>query len=1240
MLLMKKRFILLAALIIFLCMASLSPLLLKQHAIRERVNQQLTALLGEKAKIADLSWRWLPIPALRIKDLRSENDLYSLTIPKVLLFPNWRSIFNRKFNLGEITCLSPEIIIKDLSSPARSWPTHIPNLKISIKNGKISLPAITALTGGIRTKSLSLNDLRLDINSRGQRFKLNLQAKTSFSEKVTLLARVDLSKHYYRLDLNGNNINIAHLFSKLGNNITPASSNFSAKIHAEGLGGDNWQISIGGMSAPCPIYVAQKLCKINSLGSLKLTKYNEDYFMKLKELTISDPALSLSGTIARRHSSQEKKPRWEIDLNGKNIDLAAVRKIIKARFGTNQVAKEVCAIVRGGYAKSARYTFNGPSADFKHIHKMKIWVDVDKAPINIPGINLNLDWASGPITIINGNLAGKGLSAQIDKSRAQNGNLFLALTKDNNDFNLAIDIDADLHNLQNVLKKIVNDKPFQNELRKFKSITGRAQGTLYLGDQLHNLETRVTVRGIDGQGKYTRVPWAFKITDGNLQIEPHRVGWDHLTGVLGPHKIRRSAGNVSWGTEQNRELNVNRLDADIDLAALWRQGSLQLNGKRSYLKDYLDGQLSDISGQAKLRGFSLRGPPASPSAWNFKGDLDVQKLKINARDLPGTVESKEVQAKLSGKSVALTGIFTAAGQTLYLNGRYRHHNLKKWHGQSTFDGVIDGKLGQWLKEQEWLPAELFPKLPFQLKNFTVTNNNSSWTDIRIQGDIIAGLNSNSGPSLSLDIIHTPRISLNNLVLRDGIREGKLTYIRNSISAKTVFTWHGSIRAQTLTSLLQQNFVDSGEITGSFNMLSTHKKNLSSFFGGSLKIHDLTMRSDNSPANIQTISIKDMELAGNQHKIKITKLDINMGPDVIKGQGLVTTNKNNYQLDLDIAANSLAWHNLRQTLTTLRNKFKADKGRAKSEPGKKIHHFLPQNLNGKISFDFGNFTYKKQPAPDDKDKDPILYSWTPLLGTLTFRGNSKAKVNLNSGLICGMEMSGVWDLDGPSANSFFQISQQNSNFLFENALPCLGVKQSLIEGPFSLDAKLFGLPGDWQSGHLNLQSPHGLIRRMDLLSKIFTVINFTDLLVWDNQSTSKHKGLKYNSLNIETKIKDNVMNVDKIVLKGKGVNLTGRGTIALKNRQADLTFFIAPLKMIDSVVTSIPLIGKALGGKKESILTFPVGVKGPLKDPEVTALPPSAIGRAALDFVMDTLTLPFRIFAPLIPEKGQKSTEHK
>jgi hypothetical protein len=719
-----------------------------------------------------------------------------------------------------------------------------------------------------------------------------------------------------------------------------------------------------------------------------------------------------------------------------------------------------------------------------------------------------------------------------------------------------------------------------------------------------------------------------------LQIAPKQVSWDHITGQLGPHEIKQSDGDISWGSNSQSALNITRLDADIDLAALWQRGSLLINGKRNRLKSYLGHQISNISGQVKLKNFHLSGPAISPAAWRFKGEADIQNFKLSSMNLPDIVTSKEVQAKLSDKNAAITGIFKAAGQSLYLNGRYRHHNLKKWRGTSTLNGIIDGELGKWLKKQAWLPTKFLPKLPCRLKNFAVTNNNSSWTDMRVRGDIEAG-RLGRGPALTLDIIHTPKVSINNLTLRDGTRKGELTYIQNLPQAKTIFTWHGSMRAKALTSLLSQNFIDTGEISGSFNMLSSHRPSLSSSFSGYLKASKLTMPSDSSSPNGQPSAINNLELSGYKHKIKITKLDMNIGPDILHGAGQITTNKSNYQLALDITANNLAWHNLWQVITTLRKKIQPKDG--KKKPGK-IHKILPPNLAGEISFDLGNFTYKKQRGIDQTEES-TLYSWSPLLGNITFTGNTKAKVNLDSGLICGMKMSGVWDLDGPPVGSFFQISQKKPNFLFENALPCLGVKQSLIEGPFSLDAKLSGLPGDWQSGHLNLQSPHGLIRRMDLLSKIFSVINFTDLLAWDNKSTTKHKGLEYNNMTIETKVKDNLMNVDKIVLKGKGVNLTGRGTIDLQDRQADLTFFIAPLKMIDSVVTSIPLIGKAIGGKKESILTFPVGVKGPIKNPEVTALPPSAIGKATLEFVLDTLTLPFRIFAPLLP-KNVPATSNK
>ncbi len=1223
---MKKRFILLAVLIFFVSLTALSPLLLQHHAIRERISRQLTSTLGEEAQISALKWRWFPIPALQINNLEAKNNLYTIHIPKVLLYPNWRSIFNRKFSLGKITCLSPDIVIRKISRTTEAWPNHLPNLKIAIKHGTLSLPA-TNLPGGIQINKLQLKDLQLGITSHGQRLKLSLKTQTNFSKKVEFLARVDLSKRYYRLDLNGNSINIAGFFKQLGKDIKPASSNFSAKIHAEGLGLNNWQVSINEINSPCPIYINNKLCKINSITGIKLTKYDKDFFLKLRKFSIADPALSLSGTISLNHNSSGGKPEWGIDLNGEDIDLGAVRKIILERFGNNDIAKEVCGIVLGGHAKSARYTFNGPVTDFQHIHKMKIWVDVDKAPINIPGIDLKLDWASGPITIINGNLRGRKLSAIIDKSQGENGNLFLSLNKENNDFNLDLDINADLHNLKNVLKKIIDDQPFQNELAKFKSIKGRAQGSLHLGDTLHNLKTHVSIKEIDGSGEYTRLPWPFKVTNGDLLIAPHKVSWGNFTGKLGRQTIKQTAGYVTWQTGGQSILNIEHLDADIDLNSLWQKGSLLLNGKHYRIQDYFSQHLAELSGQAQVRNFNLHGPASVLTAWKFEGNADIQNLKFTSRTLPGIIKSKNVQMNINNKSATLAGIFTALNQPLYLNGHYRHHHLNKWHGKTTLNGVVDGRLGKWLKDQNWIPEKFFPKLPCRLKDFSITNNNPSWTDMRLRGNIIAGATGNNTPKLNIDIIHTPNVLINNLTLRHGSQTGKFSYIRNSLQNKTVFSWHGKLEASSLNTILEQNFINSGVISGSFNMLSTHKPNLSSSFNGSLEAKNVAIQS--------TGTINKLELTGNKHKIKINKLNLHLGADILRGQGSLTTNKDKYHLNLQVATNNLEWQNLWQAIKTVKNKLQPA---VKDDiPKKNVHNFLPKNLTGKISFDLGKFTYKKEAS--ETNTDPVQYSWMPLLGDIIF-GDEEAKVNLDSGLICGLDMSGVWDLDGTPENSFFQISPKKQTFAFEDTLPCLGVKQSFIEGPFLLDAKLTGLPGNWQSGHINLQSPNGLIRRMDLLSKIFSVINFTDLLVWNNQSASGHKGLAYQKLDIATEIKDNLLRVKKIILKGKGVNLTGRGTVNLKDNNADLTFFIAPLKMIDSVVTSIPLIGKAIGGKKESILTFPVGVKGSLKSPEVTALPASAIGKAALEFVFDTLTLPFRIFSPILPDTNTNKTGEK
>jgi hypothetical protein len=308
------------------------------------------------------------------------------------------------------------------------------------------------------------------------------------------------------------------------------------------------------------------------------------------------------------------------------------------------------------------------------------------------------------------------------------------------------------------------------------------------------------------------------------------------------------------------------------------------------------------------------------------------------------------------------------------------------------------------------------------------------------------------------------------------------------------------------------------------------------------------------------------------------------------------------------------------------------------------------ISGDLRFSLANFIYSSLPpaAPrQDNDQEAAqennllagqdlltnkIYPVTQIMGKAVF-AEQKLQIAFDSAELCGINLSGQWQSkDGITDGSY--LLKDTKQLSFQETLPCLGIKQSVIEGDFKLQAKLSGSMDNWKNGNLTITSPNGVIRRMELLSKIFSLVNFTEFLTFKDLPDLDTEGLQYNDLVLESHIDQNELIIDKAFLKGKGLNLTGQGRMDLQDTTTNFTVFVAPFKMLDSVVTSIPLVGRIVGGKKGAILTFPVKVTGPIGDPNVSPLAPSAIGKATLDFITDTLTLPFAIFTPF--KDGEKT----
>jgi hypothetical protein len=1195
-------FLLLSALLITL------PYLIERRTLQDQVLGYMDQSLQVKASGEAVGWRWFPLPAITITRLKAESESLTLVAARADLVVNPVFFLSGKWSLLRAKLIDPDLAIKETG---QTLPT-LPVGHLSIVNGTLRLPA-RELGQNLTLAPITLTGIKGAVSSSAHALKFKVSTATDFAKALTINATLNPDDGSYRADCRGDGVDSSRLISQPihEGSLLPVIRGSSLIFHLHGLGPGRFQLQGESKGSSFTMQFKDQILKATGLDGFTLNRDHGDFSIDTNNLSLSEPRLRLNGRVARRMVPQkgESTPEWSIDLRGTDLDLGAIRTSVLNLFGQNPVAQEVCAIVRGGSATTARYTFSGALADFHHLKSMKIWAEAKDVPVTIPGLGLDLDRASGPIAIINDQLAGKGLSATIDKSHGKNGSLLLDLGKDDHAFNLDLDLDADLINLQDVLSEIIPSSKFQDELSRFVTIRGRAQGHLRLGDDLRHLETRVDVQAMQANGTYDRLPWPFTIKAGSLHIAPQQLEWDGVQGTLGDQRITNAQGGVTW--KNAIQVVIKALNADLDLQPLFEAGTLQTNSGAIAIRDLIHGRFESVSGHAKLSDTVFSGPILNPQQWCYQTTVHCRDLRVGGTWLP-ELRSNNAEAKISQQQADFTGIFDLLDQQLFLSGRYRHTFFDKWHGDLEINGDIGQRLGEWFRNKNLVPAATLPKLPFRLEKLIVTNPEPGFDSLIAHGTIISQQDSDT--TLQVNISRQADHAINTLTFLNKATTGTLSYERwPKQENRTLLTWQGELDAETLDALFPQHLVQSGQIVGTFSRLSDQAATV---YSGSLEANGVQF---NPESLLPDLSINTLRLQGNNNVITVSQADLALAGTPTTVSGHITETAGLHALDLRLTAPKLSWESIRKAV---------DEFTHKTAPAEREQSTL-NSLRGTVAFDIGSFDYIRHPqnqeAIEGQESDHT-FTASPLMGTVDFSPPGIGIV-IDKSSVCGIGVQGIWHLNDESRDDQVLFTSGKTPLSFDKALPCLGVKQSLIIGPFSVEGRFSGRPKHWRQGTIVLTSPEGLIKRMNLLSTIFTTVNVTDYFTWKDLPNMEQEGLYYNDLALNAHIDDNHLVLDRTIVKGKGVNLSGKGTINLTDLNSDLTFFIAPFKSLDSVVTSIPLVGKSLGGSKESILTFPVTVTGNLKKPEVTALAPLAVGSAALEWFKDAFTLPVRIFQP-------------
>jgi hypothetical protein len=163
-----------------------------------------------------------------------------------------------------------------------------------------------------------------------------------------------------------------------------------------------------------------------------------------------------------------------------------------------------------------------------------------------------------------------------------------------------------------------------------------------------------------------------------------------------------------------------------------------------------------------------------------------------------------------------------------------------------------------------------------------------------------------------------------------------------------------------------------------------------------------------------------------------------------------------------------------------------------------------------------------------------------------------------------------------------------------------------------------------NGELKLTLEKGVIERGNILAKIFSLLNVSQLFK-GRVPDLKTRGLPYRWITATIRVRDGVAFTEDLLVESDAMRITAIGKVDLGKNLIDARVGIHPLITVDTLISHIPIAGYILTGKDKAFLSYFYEVKGELDDPKVEAIPFKSMGEGFLGMVKRLLETPLRPF---------------
>ncbi len=225
------------------------------------------------------------------------------------------------------------------------------------------------------------------------------------------------------------------------------------------------------------------------------------------------------------------------------------------------------------------------------------------------------------------------------------------------------------------------------------------------------------------------------------------------------------------------------------------------------------------------------------------------------------------------------------------------------------------------------------------------------------------------------------------------------------------------------------------------------------------------------------------------------------------------------------------------------------------------------------------------------------------------------------------LEGMVDLSGsePVVQASARLHDVDNN-RFLNAL---GARSQVIEGPativgsFETTGTTLTAMVESMDGNAVVYSRNGVIKRWNLLSKVFGLLNLYDLV--RGRINFGREGLPYRKLGGSFKIEKGVISSSDFIIDSPSMFISMDGRIDAREKTLQGNVAVSPLVALDTTIGRIPILRNILKGDKKGFLYAAYTVKGPIDDPDISVDLVNTIGGKTLEILRNILVLPAEVF---------------